>query len=350
MSDTIMIKKDTEFNLYLYSFVVTIIVMTGFGCYKFAIGELAIASLNFLISLLFAFSLRQVMINNFTDSYKYLLTIISVGTFLSIVYIKANISVLFWLYPMITSVFFLFGSRIALAISTFLIMITMSFAFAYLSHTQFFNLLFSVIFVCISGYVISTRAESYNKQFMKLADIDPLTSLKNRRSLQGQLLNEILMYRDNIHKSSLTLLDLDYFKKVNDVYGHTVGDEVLVQFATMLKNTVRETDRVYRYGGEEFIILANNTRLVNAASLAEYLREVTEKTIRAGDKPVTVSIGVAEVTKEDFDGSTWLNRADNALYKAKEANRNVVYLARGNRTFQKYKPYYKEQHLRASRV
>jgi len=350
MSDIITIKKHIDISLYRYLFVVAIVVMAGFSCYKFVIGELISASFYLLLSLLFAFSLRQVLINNFTNTDKYIITTLCVGCFIFVVYSKSTLSTLFWLYPIITSLFFLFSARIAVTISAFLIIIAMSFGFAYLSYTQFFNLLFSMIFILISGYVISARTESYNNQFMKLVDIDPLTSLKNRRSLQRELLNEICMHKNNIHKSSLIILDLDYFKKVNDTYGHSMGDEVLIQFSELLKETVRETDGVYRYGGEEFIILAKNTRLVNAANLAEYLREITEKTLKVKDNPITVSIGVAEVRKEDSDAASWLDRADDALYKAKEKGRNVVYLARGKKAFQKYQPYYKEQHLRVSRA
>jgi len=350
MSDIINIKKHTDISLYRYLFAVAIVVMAGFSCYKFAIGEFISASFYLLLSLLFVFSLRQVLINNFTSTDKVIITTLCVGFFLYVVFSQSNITTLFWLYPIITSIFFLFSARFAVTISAFLIIMAMGFAFEYLSYNQFYNLLFSMIFISVSGYIISARTESYNNQFMKLVDIDPLTSLKNRRSLQHELLNEICMHKNNIHKSSLIILDLDYFKKVNDTYGHSMGDEVLVQFSNLLKETVRETDGVYRYGGEEFIILAKNTRLVNAANLAEYLREITEKTLKVEDNPITVSIGVAEVRLEDADAATWLDRADNALYKAKEKGRNVVYLARGNRIFQKYQPYYKEKHLRVSRA
>ena len=123
-------------------------------------------------------------------------------------------------------------------------------------------------------------------------------------------------------------LDIDFFKKVNDQYGHAVGDEVLKRFAEIAKSTIRNTDIFARIGGEEFVVLLLETDLQQAPILADRLREaVSNATVKAKERTVrfTVSIGITACKKEaeeTFD--TMLERADQALYRAKHNGRNRV--------------------------
>lgn len=344
MSNITIHKKDIEANLYIVFFTMALISIAGFGLYKASIGQSVIAFIDFLICLFFAYAVRQVILDTFVFKKKLVLVIVCMAGALSIIFLTANVSAIFWVYPAITGAFVLLGSRMALPLSIIFIILTIALALPMIPTFYFFNMLFSLILLCVSVSIFSVRAETVNKQLIELVDIDPLTNLKNRRSLKGQLVNEITLHKNNIYQSSLLILDLDHFKKINDIYGHTIGDSILVKFSNMLKNSVRETDKVYRYGGEEFIIIANNTRLENAGKLAEHLRQTTEKILTVNNKPVTVSIGVAEVDIEDTDVS-WLHRADHALYKAKDSNRNAVYLADGNKKKCKYKPYKKKKQI-----
>ena len=337
MISTINKKNTTESMLYLFSFSTALIIISCFGYYKAIIGELNIALIDFSICLLLLFALSKILQNKFTIRTKVVFIFLCGLGVLSIIYIKANISSLYWIYPLVTGLFFLLGSRIALPLNIFFIILAMSIASTNISIQQLVNLFSSLVLVCISGYVFSVRAEIYQKQLAKLADIDPLTKLKNRHSLEDELSNEIILHKKNIHTSSLLILDLDHFKKINDSHGHTVGDNTLISFSKMLKKAVRESDSVYRYGGEEFIIIANNTKLDKAGKLAEHLRKTTEKTITAEGDPVTVSIGIAEVREEDTPNS-WLHRADQALYEAKNFSRNTVFLAHDVNDYREYIP------------
>jgi diguanylate cyclase (GGDEF)-like protein/hemerythrin-like metal-binding protein len=125
------------------------------------------------------------------------------------------------------------------------------------------------------------------------------------------------------HCVSLMVLDIDHFKNINDTYGHPVGDEVLSALSSTINKNIRNTDSVARWGGEEFIVLASDTNIVNALILAEKLRTSIEGHHFSKVKKVTVSIGVSEYNGiEDF--SSWFNRADGALYWAKAKGRNQV--------------------------
>jgi diguanylate cyclase (GGDEF)-like protein len=122
---------------------------------------------------------------------------------------------------------------------------------------------------------------------------------------------------------SILLIDIDHFKKINDSYGHNEGDNVLVQFSTLLKSQLRDTDVFARWGGEEFAILIPHLNKKNAAFVANKLRKAIEKFSFSSKYHITCSIGIAEVEKGD-EKVTIFNRVDDALYSAKENGRNTV--------------------------
>ncbi len=157
----------------------------------------------------------------------------------------------------------------------------------------------------------------------RLATTDKLTSAWNRRRLDEAVGDELHRLERYGHPVSLLLLDIDYFKRVNDVYGHAAGDAVLSSLASLLRRSFRRSDSLTRWGGEEFIVLCPNTSLSMATLLAERLR----KSIAVDSFPpvdrVTVSIGVAEcIAGEDWQ--QWFDRADRALLRAKQEGRNRV--------------------------
>jgi diguanylate cyclase (GGDEF)-like protein len=126
------------------------------------------------------------------------------------------------------------------------------------------------------------------------------------------------------------MIDIDHFKRVNDVHGHHVGDQVITAVARRLAHTIRTADLLGRYGGEEFALILPDTRSDDAHTLAERLRvAIADRPIDtdAGPLTVTISIGVAYLTAEQTDVETLLANADAALYQAKRAGRNRVVLA-----------------------
>ncbi|MCJ2177636.1 diguanylate cyclase [Novosphingobium album (ex Hu et al. 2023)] len=172
----------------------------------------------------------------------------------------------------------------------------------------------------ISGYV---------RQLMDLADRDYLTGLANRRAFSDKARIEILRARRHRHPLSIILVDADYFKQINDMHGHLVGDAVLVALAHSLEAGARQEDVVGRIGGEEFAVLLPETSLPQAREVAERLRRsMAGCPIQAHGKSVevTVSIGMASVPLDAADPLTAaLGTADAMLYKAKESGRNCVW-------------------------
>ncbi|MDD5229372.1 MAG: GGDEF domain-containing protein [Methylococcales bacterium] len=159
----------------------------------------------------------------------------------------------------------------------------------------------------------------------KLANTDPLTGLFNRRVFLERLTQESERISRLGGSAVLLMLDLDFFKRVNDTYGHAMGDEVLRQFADILRKNSRSIDVAARFGGEEFVILLPSTNQNEAFIVAERLRkQVSDIAIEhpKGIVHITVSIGAAELSEHDVDGEIVLNHADCALYIAKDSGRN----------------------------
>lgn len=157
----------------------------------------------------------------------------------------------------------------------------------------------------------------------RLATTDPLTLLFNRRKFDELL--EYEMERDRRYRSGLSILfcDIDNFKRINDKFGHDVGDSILSTFASKVKNSVRKSDIVARWGGEEFVLLIPNTTAEIARTIAEKIRKMIENTDFPIVGKVTASFGVTHMLGED-NRDTVIKRADEALYSAKEKGRNRV--------------------------
>ncbi|HEY0171891.1 MAG TPA: diguanylate cyclase [Pyrinomonadaceae bacterium] len=159
---------------------------------------------------------------------------------------------------------------------------------------------------------------------------DALTGLLNRYGLHRALQRELSEARRYARPLSCLLLDIDFFKAVNDTYGHAAGDAALAQAARALTESVRGSDVVCRYGGEEFLVLAPETGVEGAQALAEKIRQ-TFSSRRFGDGertfPLTLSVGVAELGASE-SGNDMIARADEALYHAKQSGRDRVEAAR----------------------
>ena len=173
---------------------------------------------------------------------------------------------------------------------------------------------------------ISLEKARIYQQVEELAVTDGLTSLANHRRFQEKLREEFARAVRHPEPVSLIFLDLDHFKKINDRYGHPAGDAVLRGLARILKSAAREIDLAARYGGEEFALLLPNTDSGGAVKLAERIRKLTEQgtfQIEGGGKiGVTVSAGVASFPEDASTPQEILERADYALYVAKEKGRN----------------------------
>jgi diguanylate cyclase (GGDEF)-like protein len=190
----------------------------------------------------------------------------------------------------------------------------------------YFNIFISLLITLLITIIVLLYVRKIHSKLNDLASNDALTNLPNRRTFYSQLDRFILLGARQKQNLSLVFVDVDDFKLINDEQGHDVGDNILINIATTLKSTIRHTDFIARWGGEEFIILLIDTQLDDAQLIAEQLRENIQNNIyllQHAKKRVTLSLGVAQATDDD-NADSLFKRADNALYQAKRTGKNRV--------------------------
>ena len=177
-----------------------------------------------------------------------------------------------------------------------------------------------------------TELKAVIAQAHEVSHTDALTFLPNRRQIIGDLQREVMFADRYGSPFSISLLDIDHFKKINDTYGHVVGDEVLRSLADELRQHIRHPDTIRRYGGEEFLVILPHSTLKAASEQAERLcRHTRSLVIKSSGHEIslTISIGVAQYKTHKEDWQAFLSRADKALYEAKNRGRDQWVVAEG---------------------
>jgi two-component system, cell cycle response regulator len=180
----------------------------------------------------------------------------------------------------------------------------------------------------IFKYLTGEDVESqYHEEIYRMSIIDGLTGAFNKRYLLEALEKEILRARRHERPLSLIMLDIDHFKKINDVHGHLAGDHVLKELGRLVHTRIRRDEIFARYGGEEFSIVLPETAIEGARQLAEGIRSKTHSTefVFQNERiAVTISLGVAELSTEEKTSTAFIKLADDRLYEAKRGGRNRV--------------------------
>ena len=199
----------------------------------------------------------------------------------------------------------------------------------------FFGAVF-VLMVCFLAF--STTREVKRIYILEQENItDPMLGIFNRRCLDRRMNQELLRAKRHAIDLAIMLVDVDHFKRVNDSWGHNIGDLALKHLADLMVRTLRQTDVVARFGGEEFVVLLPHTSAQEAMHLAERVRNTIELTPlnmvgKHGERQelkITVSIGVSWLQPDDTDVSQLVERVDRAMYKAKQSGRNRVVCSDG---------------------
>ena len=238
------------------------------------------------------------------------------------------------LYLMIFWIYTLSGMSFTHSIMTSLIVFFMGITSSYLLYPNQMDsfiiysswMSISLIFGFVGGYLLQ---DSHKNTFLKemelnkLATLDALTGLYNRVKLDEVLNLELLRALRYKHTFGIMMIDIDFFKSINDNYGHLVGDAVLVKLSKSIRQNIRSSDTMFRWGGEEFVILSLEVDETTLLDLAQNIRKTVEEMQIQEVGQVTVSIGVTLHNPND-NVNTIMKRADDALYNAKNNNRNCV--------------------------
>ncbi len=232
-----------------------------------------------------------------------------------------------WAYPALVSAFYLLSPKRAILLSLFTVVLISPVLLEGLSWLKFISSMTTLFMTCLFGYFFSKSVLEQHEQLSEMATKDSLTGVGNRRALDHKLIELLAAQARKPSELSLILLDLDHFKKVNDDFGHMVGDQILIRITEIIAGRIRATDALYRFGGEEFVIVPLELDLKHAARLAEQLRILVENHELVTEQPITISLGVAQYISGETSNA-WLNRADEALYRAKNSGRNQVCMAK----------------------
>lgn len=230
----------------------------------------------------------------------------------------------YWMYPALIANFFLTGRNHALAIALLALTALILGGSVFRSPAETASYSVTLVVSALLAYAFAYRTSIQREQLEVLASKDALTNVFNRRTLLEELERAHRAFERERRTHGLLVLDLDNFKQVNDRYGHLTGDQVLIKLARELEQNVRKNDRLFRYGGEEFVLLAMPANFDGLAVMAEKLRAIVEQNVDdSHGHGITVSIGGAMLCPgESVDD--WFARADTALYMAKNAGRNQV--------------------------
>lgn len=229
----------------------------------------------------------------------------------------------YWSYLCVFAIYFILPFKYTKYANVVFLIAVITAAWLSLEHAVFIR--FSVVLVGASIFIYISKRETTKAQVLlrTQAVTDALTGTFNRVQMPDNLEEAILNCKENGVKATLCIVDIDHFKAINDNYGHDAGDKVLVGLTASIQEVISPKDILFRIGGEEFLILMNNTALTEGSKTANTLRSTVENLSLLDNHKVTISIGVTEV-KHDYSWKTWMKHSDEKLYIAKENGRNQV--------------------------
>lgn len=230
---------------------------------------------------------------------------------------------LVWAYPVVLLFFFILPRRIALLVTSGVVALIGALVLSEIELRLAGRFVVSLALIVILTNAFVGVIEDLHRKVIEQALTDPLTGAYNRWHMDPALAAARARMQRGASAPSLLMIDLDHFKKVNDVHGHAAGDEVLRLVAAAVAKRMREPDSLFRVGGEEFVLLLPDTDLGGAAVLAEDLRSLIARTPSATGVSVTASLGISTLLPGE-GVERWLQRADEAMYRAKQGGRNQV--------------------------
>ena len=231
-----------------------------------------------------------------------------------------------WTYLTLMSNFFIVRNQIATPLNLMLVAGLLLIPDVLLGQPARLQALTVIVLVFGFGYHFSRRLQGDRIRLEMLVSLDALTGVPNRRALERSLQAHINGVRNERFRQGLVVIDIDNFKEVNDHDGHGAGDTALSDLAAILRFELRENDQVFRFGGEEFVVLADTGSREALARFTERLRKAVHESLRGPGGRITISVGAAMYAGEQR-WQDWFARADAALYEAKGKGRNSVVVA-----------------------
>lgn len=320
-----MVRGPAEERIVIILCLLSFLALTPFAIMRFVLGDYTIAAVDFFGVIAVLLIVTYILRTGKTKLPGLILSVVSLSGVILITKIQGNGDVSF-LYPTILWTFFLVTPRVALVLALVVLAIITPSIHQHSDSFAFSKFVFSMLGCMLFAYTFSTLRNRQRDELILLSSKDGLTGAGNRRALDEKLAQSIIAYGRNKTDICLLILDLDNFKIINDKLGHGMGDHILRSITEIIQVRIRATDNLYRYGGDEFVILTTGADLLTAMSLAEDIRARVENDGMIHDSKVSLSLGVAQYL-EGQSVKQWLEAADTALLKAKREGRNKVFAA-----------------------
>lgn len=302
--------------------VISVLGVAPFAIYRFANRQPLAGMVDLLILLCIGFGSIYAWRTGRTEGPARFLAVTYTAGCVAVAHVS-GLSGMLWVYAVLLANFLLVGRRLAVFISAFAIIAVAMSDVALTGMAEKSMFVISTFVVSLFAYVFAWRSEEQHTQLESIAAHDALTGAYNRRGMDAELDVAMASSMRTGDPLGLLVFDIDHFKRVNDSFGHEVGDCVLVQLAQLTRRSTRRGDRFFRMGGEEFGLLVPGADGGSLRFIAEKLRATIEEELDCNGTPITVSIGATWFVPGESAGEL-LARADAAMYRAKREGRNRV--------------------------
>ena len=320
------VREDPQLGLVSFFAALIALIVLSFSIYRFAQGQVGVGIIDTVIVVAVSAVGIGAWLPGQTERAGVLMAVVTTTGCLVVSLLFARHGLL-WSYAVLTTNFLMTSRRIAIIANLIVLAILGSHSEVFANHIERVVFLSSGLLVTLCAFIFSLQSTRQRQALEHMAIHDPLTQALNRRAFDIDLAATLQAHQSSQSPCTLAIIDMDHFKSINDTFGHEVGDELLIEMVRTLRSHQRQQDRLYRFGGEEFILLMPDTHALGVQRALDGLRETIFQTLRRPDgQPVSVSIGAATLAPGER-GAFWLTRADAALYRAKHGGRNRVMIA-----------------------
>ena len=318
------LRQDFRLSIVSVFGAIGVVAILPFGLLRFAQGNWAAGTVDFLVALGIMLPAVYAWRGGSLDLAGLWIAINNTAGSLAITALLGKTG-LYWLFPALLSNFFIVRPAIAVGLASAGIVGAQFHPGIFDSPGQRATVLTTQFLVALFAYIFAKRTALQRRMLEEIATLDPLTGARNRRAMEEEVAVALTAHARSGRPVTLMVLDLDHFKRINDRFGHEEGDRVLRRFVDLVRRSTRATDRLFRYGGEEFVLLMEHTDEIAVERAFANLRRRVHAELRARGEAVTVSAGAA-VLRHGETREAWFARADAALYRAKQAGRDRLVL------------------------
>ena len=319
-------RLDSDFHLSLMALFVVLatLVLAPFAVYRMVEGNLLAFLGNSATVLVLLVAFGYAWVSGRTEGARHLIVVFMALACVFMVVVPGHLP--YWTFPTVVANFMLVRWPFALVVNAGMVLAVALGAPFFDRLADVLTFVSAVTMVGLFSMIFVLNTNFHRDRLNELAARDALTGALNRRVLRDDLTEAIRQSIRVGQPAAVALLDLDNFKRINDTQGHEIGDQVLIELNRIVTDQSRRSDRFYRLGGEEFVLLLENTDRSGAETALAKLMALIRAGLKTPEGPVTVSIGVAVLQPEE-SWSDWLSRADQAMYRAKGEGKDRVVFA-----------------------